>query len=276
MVTLDSLPTAPQAGEKLQLGFMVRQHGITPVNNAFGVEPLRPYLTATHQETGESIRAEARPEGPVGHFVVELRFPKPGTWQWQIRVEPFGTTQFEPLVVLAASETITEPIAPASATSLTLLWGVAIFSLVLVGGVAIMLQRGALKQKTGPTIAASGLLLLLLLAVFTWPLVATDTANSSQVETNPGKVEPVSDATYGRALFVAKGCPACHIHASFSNSVPGPLIGPALTNYEAAPDFLRQWLQNPQAIRPNAQMPNPNLSDHEIEALIAFLASDAK
>lgn len=271
MVTLDSLPTAPQAGEKLQLGFMVRQHGLHPVDFA-----ARPALIATHEETGQTIQADAQPDGPVGHFVVEVVFPEPGVWQWRIKLESLGTFPelFEALTILPAPEPVAEPSASASTNgAISRGWPV-IIGLIVVGGLALMIQRGQLKPKTAIAIASASLLVLLF-ATFAWPLTTTGAASSPQVASNLGQVEPPPDASYGRALFVAKGCPACHIHASITNSVPGPLIGPALTNYEAAPEFLHQWLQNPQAIRPNTQMPNLNLSDYEIDALIAFLASDA-
>jgi mono/diheme cytochrome c family protein len=82
----------------------------------------------------------------------------------------------------------------------------------------------------------------------------------------------------GKALFLAKGCATCHQHAavSTSNSVA---IGPDLTNYRNSPDFLRRWLADPQAVRPQTApafgpsdvMPNLHLSPDEIEALIAFI-----
>ncbi len=84
----------------------------------------------------------------------------------------------------------------------------------------------------------------------------------------------------GKALFLAKGCATCHQHAAISagNSVA---VGPNLTNYRNSPDFLRRWLADPQAVRPETApaygpsgvMPNLHLSPEEIEALIAFITS---
>lgn len=86
----------------------------------------------------------------------------------------------------------------------------------------------------------------------------------------------ISSAEYGRALFIAKGCKYCHMRAGISNMVPGPVIGPNLTNYQGEPAFLRAWLRDPQAVRPRTQMPDLGLSEAEIEVLIAFLnAADA-
>jgi len=103
LVTLDQLPVEPRAGQTLSLGFMVRQHGVTPIDTAFGTEPMTPRLSASNVDTGESIRADARQEGPLGHFVVDVTFPSAGVWEWQITPEPFQPTRLGQLTVLAAA-----------------------------------------------------------------------------------------------------------------------------------------------------------------------------
>jgi mono/diheme cytochrome c family protein len=94
----------------------------------------------------------------------------------------------------------------------------------------------------------------------------------------PGSARSDTPALDGKALFLAKGCATCHQHdaVSTTNSVS---IGPDLTHYTNSPDFLRRWLADPQAIRPqtapafgpSGTMPNLHLSPDEIEALIAFI-----
>jgi cytochrome c2 len=89
----------------------------------------------------------------------------------------------------------------------------------------------------------------------------------------PATAVTTADADYGRALFSAKGCVTCHHHGAIPGS--GQLGGsdvPDLTNYTANADFLRTWLKDPRAIRPNTWMPNLELKKDEIEALIAFLS----
>ncbi len=61
------------------------------------------------------------------------------------------------------------------------------------------------------------------------------------------------------------------MHRGISNSVPGPVIGPNLTSYQPEPVFTQRWLRDPQAVRPDTRMPDLELSDAEIEALITFL-----
>ena len=46
------------------------------------------------------------------------------------------------------------------------------------------------------------------------------------------------------------------------------LAAGVLTN---TPDNLAKWLKNPQAVKPGSHMPNFNLSDSEIQALVAYL-----
>ena len=92
-------------------------------------------------------------------------------------------------------------------------------------------------------------------------------------------------AEVGRALFQAKGCTSCHQHAGLAISRVetraaadldlGEAVGaPDLTHYRPDPAFVRQWLRDPAAVRPDTQMPNLRLSDEEIEALLAFLQTN--
>jgi cytochrome c2 len=125
--------------------------------------------------------------------------------------------------------------------------------------------------KLSFAIAAVGLALLGLAAL---PgRAATTTAAVATVATL-APTTMTADAEYGRALFSAKGCATCHHHAAIAGS--GQLGGsevPNLTNYTVNADFLRTWLKDPRAIRPNTWMPNLELKKDEIEALIAFLSA---
>jgi cytochrome c1 len=79
-------------------------------------------------------------------------------------------------------------------------------------------------------------------------------------------------AAHGKAVFQAKGCASCHVHQAVAASRNfGYLAGPDLSNYRADPAYLQRWLRDPQAVKPTATMPNLNLNDDEITALIAFL-----
>jgi cytochrome c2 len=82
-----------------------------------------------------------------------------------------------------------------------------------------------------------------------------------------------ADIAYGKALFSAKGCVSCHHHAAVAGSGTFSEGNPDLTTARWSADFLRTWLQNPAAVKPNTYMPNLGLKRDEIEALIAFLSS---
>jgi cytochrome c oxidase subunit II len=84
----------------------------------------------------------------------------------------------------------------------------------------------------------------------------------------------------GQALFAAKGCVGCH------SMYPAlPLIGPNLhhvgsRSYVAAgtlpntDENLAKWIQNPQAWKQGALMPNLGLKDDEVKALVAYLRAN--
>lgn len=77
-------------------------------------------------------------------------------------------------------------------------------------------------------------------------------------------------ADRGRRLFVAKGCLTCHVHGDVSGS--GVVaVGPELTNQRLAPEYLQRFLADPAMIGSANRMPNLNLKQAEIGALIAFL-----
>jgi mono/diheme cytochrome c family protein len=84
----------------------------------------------------------------------------------------------------------------------------------------------------------------------------------------------------GRQLFVAKGCVTCHTHSDSKAEVAGPDGPPDLTDKTFAPTYLAEFLANPK-IKPAAnkngwQMPNQQLKQAEIAALVAFINSDRR
>ena len=106
----------------------------------------------------------------------------------------------------------------------------------------------------------------LLLSVLPWPVGETQDSPVAITTTQ-------SDVLDGKTLFVAKGCVTCHNHAAFDRTTMNIFWGeaPNLTNYQGTAEFLRLWLKDPRSVRADAGMPNLNLSDAEIEALITFL-----
>lgn len=93
------------------------------------------------------------------------------------------------------------------------------------------------------------------------------------LETTQSANAKVSDAAQGRALFLAKGCASCHVHSEAQLEWSTEL-GPNLTDYPANPELVRLWLRNGWDLTAGKQwrMPTLELSETEMDALIAFLA----
>jgi mono/diheme cytochrome c family protein len=111
-------------------------------------------------------------------------------------------------------------------------------------------------------LAAAGLLLLVGSAFVAPPATVPP----------PAATPTVDLVAQGRALFVAKGCVSCHRHAAVPDS--GPFRGddvPDLSAPRSDAEFLRRWLTNPAAMKPDTYMPRLTLSNPEIDALVAFL-----
>ncbi|HUF38477.1 MAG TPA: c-type cytochrome [Anaerolineales bacterium] len=120
----------------------------------------------------------------------------------------------------------------------------------------------------GGVVLASGLLLV--------PR-AQAAAETLPVESKTGLVETTPRYDQGRVLFQAKGCIVCHGHDELRVGFTGITtdIGPNFTWGTKRPvEFLRSWLADPQAIRPDTAMPNLELSESEIETLAVFLMGE--
>lgn len=121
-------------------------------------------------------------------------------------------------------------------------------------------------KKLSIVLATAGLLLLL------WSFLPSPSTGQVSAPVTTSTAQTANAAT-GMALFSAKGCAHCHLNrrAVRSPSECCPDVGPDLTNYNQQPEYLRQWLADPAALKPDTQMPDLNLSDQEIADLIAFL-----
>jgi mono/diheme cytochrome c family protein len=126
--------------------------------------------------------------------------------------------------------------------------------------------------KIAAFLLAAGLVLLVASAI-SWPVRSGQSEVAPQAAAEPTR--PTAElAQTGRALFAAKGCVSCHRHDGFRETQEGYLPdAPNLTHYQPDAAFVRTWLRDPAAVRPGTAMPNLELSEAEIEALIAFLAS---
>jgi len=86
------------------------------------------------------------------------------------------------------------------------------------------------------------------------------------------KVAVTDEAAFGKQLFLAKGCATCHVHSAVQTTFSVE-VGPNLTTYKVIPAYVKTWLKDPKAIKPATTMPNLELKEMEIDALVAFLST---
>ena len=88
----------------------------------------------------------------------------------------------------------------------------------------------------------------------------------------------LSDSERGRRLFVAKGCVSCHLHRAVAGSGTYA-VGPELTERPLEREYLARFLADPSVSpsnrgRGDGAMPDLDLDQAEIGALVAFLGPD--
>jgi mono/diheme cytochrome c family protein len=71
-ITVEEVPEYVEAGKPLPLTFMVRQHGVTPLN---GLHPTIEGRSGSH-----TARAEAEPARETGRYSAALILKEPGEW----------------------------------------------------------------------------------------------------------------------------------------------------------------------------------------------------
>jgi hypothetical protein len=80
IVADDAAPPEPRAGEEVEYGFTVLQHGVTPADFE------EPTLRLTNTITGDSFDVPAEPSGAAGHFVARFTFPSGGSWSYGVEL----------------------------------------------------------------------------------------------------------------------------------------------------------------------------------------------
>jgi hypothetical protein len=136
-------PPEPRAGEDVEYGFTVLQHGVTPA----GFED--PTLRLTNTVTGETFDVPAEPSGAAGHFVARFTFPSAGTWSYAIQLQQLAV-ETQPV-----TGTVLEAESPASTPTDIPVLGVvtlAVFAGALVGLAMALLRRQ--RQAAGDQPAA--------------------------------------------------------------------------------------------------------------------------
>jgi len=264
VITLDKLPSGIVAGEPLTVGFMVRQHGKTPMADIF------PTITVTLSKS-ESFVVKAEPEGEVGHYVATLTFPKEGNWSWSIQAFTMDQAMPELNVSAPIAGSVTQSTAGTGSVSLLLIVRI---SALTIGLVALVL---AYQRKSRLALGLTVLCLLVGVGSFvTGSSVSVGVEAQSKSSAEVVDASSISQVEFGRQLFVAKGCITCHYNTKIVSSTDYWTIemgAPDLSKFSASPEVLRLRLKDPTLVKSDTQMPNLHLADDEIEALIAFINS---
>ncbi|MEO8355638.1 MAG: c-type cytochrome [Chloroflexota bacterium] len=268
VITLDELPAGIVAGKPFTVGFTVLQHGKTPMTD------LSPTITANLYKDEEFV-VPAEPEGKPGHYTATLTFPKEGEWMWSIQA--FTMDQAMPMLNVAAPipgaanppVSKTEP--AISFTSPMLIASGLALVVGLVGGLI------AFRRKSRLVMALTVLCLLVGIALF---IAGAGTTSSveAQGSSSPTVAEEssVSQVELGRQLFLAKGCITCHTNSKAARSSEYWTIemgATNLSNFSANPQVILMRLKDPSSVKSDTQMPNLDLTEVEIEALVAFINS---
>lgn len=268
VITLDELPTNVVAGEEFTVGFMVLQHGKTPMTD------LTPIIIA-NLDKSEQFTVTAKEEGKPGHYTATLTFPKEGEWNWTI--EAFSMQQKMPTLMVSApsvatvSESVTEATTQTS-TSPNFVIAIAAF---VIGLVSLFF---AVQRKSKFAASVTALCLTIGLAFARAGTSAPAVESQSESSSSEAIEASVSQIEYGRDLFIAKGCITCHYNSKAASRSEYWTIEPAgatnLSNFSADPLILEMRLKDPTSVNSNSQMPQLDLTKEEIDALIAFINSD--
>lgn len=160
VTTVDELPPVV-VGEPVEIGFTIRQHGVTPVALDEGVA-----LEVTAPDGAVEV-FPASPEGPVGHYVATIVVTTAAEHTWSVHQGWFAEQDLGPLVVAAAPPlpaAVTTPPAPAPAPATAtaeyrfpaaLRWGLPVLgAALLVGSVVSRPGDRARRRRPVPSAAA--------------------------------------------------------------------------------------------------------------------------
>ena len=265
VITLDELPSNVVADKPVTIGFMVLQHGRTPMAG------LYPTITA-QLSSAETMSISAEPQGKTGHYVATLTFPKEGNWEWSIQA--FTMHQPMPMLSVAAAGLIqanqafvkTEP----ASGSLSPLW------IVRTSAVGIGLFGLGMAYRRRNRLSVAVTVLGLLVGVVSFIPGAGSTLSVEAQNKSSFEDPSISQVELGQQLFIAKGCLTCHQNARVTHASDYSTIeigAPNLSTFSASSEALRLRLKDPSSVKSDTQMPDLGLADYEIEALIDFINS---
>lgn len=114
------------------------------------------------------------------------------------------------------------------------------------------------------------------------PAPAASTESKPAAAAAASGASVTGDPAAGKDLFLRKGCVACHIAQGVQGATG--TIGPNLNGIgdvakrpkladggTNTPEHLREWIKDPQKLKPGTMMPNLQLTDKEADDLTALL-----
>lgn len=103
VITLDDLPSHFTVGQPVTLSFVVRQHGVTPMND------VKPTIEARlgNMVTGTTIQVPATRAGRAGQYTAAFTVPKTGEWRVTVK-SGFGNSNItlDPIQAVDAGKTV--------------------------------------------------------------------------------------------------------------------------------------------------------------------------
>lgn len=139
--SLDAVPDAT-AGGTVKVGFTILQHGVRPVDLL--VEPGTDVGIVIVDSDGSETFFPATSDGPVGHYIAQVRFPEVGVVQGSLRMGWFADQPLGPLAITDGTSSASSGW-PAARTALALLAiGLAI---VAFGDAVLSRRRGGSARR---------------------------------------------------------------------------------------------------------------------------------
>jgi hypothetical protein len=146
--SLDPISTMV-VGQATEVGFTIRQHGVTPVDYDIGAVAV-----VVRSPSGETEEFPARRDGSPGHFVADVTFPESGPATWSIEQGDFGVFD------LGSIEVGTAAAAATTSAPSDLRWPLAarlLVPLVAAGGLALVAMDGlGRRRRAEPSELAEG------------------------------------------------------------------------------------------------------------------------
>ena len=105
VTTVDNFPESLFAGVRYEIGYTIRQHGVTPIDveRMGGTTEIR-----GASAPGESFSFRGARSGPTGHYVASVAVPSAGTWTMEVTQGPFAAQKLGGFTVALPEGTAVE------------------------------------------------------------------------------------------------------------------------------------------------------------------------